>query len=310
MNNRQLQYFLEVFHCRSMKKAAAKIIISPQGLSKTIQALEAELGTALFERTSNGLIPTDAAIALKPHAEAVIAEYRLILEKATSSKTSSKRVFRIPSAYGEVQYLTTSFLRDFYDSFSSLTLDMAEMADPAAVECLKTGQAELAILPAPLDTALFYGTPLFVHDLCVIINKNHPLAEKRTICFQDLQNIPLACVGPDFHCFNNIINLFIQHGVRPIFFVETANHTVIRQIAEDNLAIGISLDFMTFGNPTPNTVIRPFANPKCVKTVFLAENTDTTLSADAYEVKEFILSWVQSNRSKLFHWDKNAPNID
>lgn len=308
MNNRQLQYFLEVFHCRSIKKAAAQIIISPQGLSKTIQSLETELGTKLFERTSNGLIPTDAAISLKPHAEAAIAEYRLILEKAAAGQTASKRVFRIPSAYGEVQYLTTSFLRDFYDSFPFLTLDLADMADPAAVECLKSGQAELAILPAPLDAALFSGTPLFAHDLCVIINKSHPLAKKRTICFHDLQNIPLACVGPGFNCFNNIINLFMQHGVRPIIFVETANHTVIRQIAEDNLAIGISLDFMTFGNPIHNTVVRPFANPKCVKTVYLAENAGTTLSSDAHAVKEFFLSWVQRNRTKLFHWNKESPD--
>lgn len=306
MNNRQLQYFLEVFHCRSMKKAAAKIIISPQGLSKTIQSLEAELGTALFERTPNGLIPTDAAITLKPHAEAVIAEYKLILEKTVADRAAQKLTFRIPSAYGELQYLTTGFLRDFYDRFSTLTLDLAEMADPNAVECLKSRQAELAILPAPLDTALFSGTPLFTHDLCVIIHKSHPLAKKRAICFQDLRNIPLACVGPGFHCFNHIINLFMQHGVRPTIFVETANHAVIRQIAEDNLAIGISLDFMTFGNPTRNTVIRPFANPKCVKSVYLAENANATLSADAHAVKEFFLTWIQNNRAKLFHWDKTV----
>lgn len=307
MNNRQLQYFLEVFRYRSIKKAAAKIIISPQGLSKTIQSLESELGATLFERTPNGLVPTNAAIALKPHAEAVIAEYRLILETAAVGQTAPKRVFQLPSAYGEVQYLTTDFLRDFYDSFPSLTLNLAEMADPAALECLKSGHAELAILPAPLDTALFSGAHLFAHDLCVIIHKSHPLAKKTSICFKDLRNVPVACVGPGFHCFNLIINLFMQHGVRPSIFVETANHTVIRQIAEDNLAIGISLDFMAFSSPPHNTVILPFANPKCVKTIYLAENAGASLSADAHAVKEFFLSWVQSNQDKLFHWDKKTP---
>lgn len=44
MNQRHLTYFLEVYKHRSISAAAKSLFISPQGLSKTILALEEELG--------------------------------------------------------------------------------------------------------------------------------------------------------------------------------------------------------------------------------------------------------------------------
>ena len=37
MSPRQLEYFLEIYNQKSIKKAAEKLIISPQAVSKTIK---------------------------------------------------------------------------------------------------------------------------------------------------------------------------------------------------------------------------------------------------------------------------------
>lgn len=62
MNQRQLSYFLEVYKQRSISTAAQSLFISPQGLSKTILALENELGVKLFTRSKNQMLPTKEAI--------------------------------------------------------------------------------------------------------------------------------------------------------------------------------------------------------------------------------------------------------
>lgn len=59
MNQRQLQYFLEVYNRKSVSQAAKALFISPQGISKTIASLEAELGVELFIHKSNHIIPTN-----------------------------------------------------------------------------------------------------------------------------------------------------------------------------------------------------------------------------------------------------------
>jgi len=48
MSPRQLEYFLEVYNYKSIKKAADKLIVSPQAISKTIKEIEIELNVKLF----------------------------------------------------------------------------------------------------------------------------------------------------------------------------------------------------------------------------------------------------------------------
>lgn len=302
MNNRQLSYFLEVFKYRSIKDAAKELIISPQGLSKTIQSLEEELNTILFNRTSKGLEPTKAAISLKPHAERVLEEY-IMIKNETTNQNIGKRVFTIVSTYGVFQYLTISFLKDFQNEYPDTILNFVEMTDYPAIDRLKSGEVELAILPSPLDTTVFTGQKLFTHRLCLVINTQNPLSQKDKVRFEDLRNQPLARPGREYICYSNQMNYFIQHGVQPLIYFETTNHSIIHSIAEHNLAVGITLDFLAFSNLRPNTAIRPFDDDNCVKTIYIAEKIHSILSPDAQAFKNFIISWVEDHKSQLFHWN-------
>ena len=64
MNQRQLKYFLEVYSTKSISKAAANLFVTPQGISKTIAALEKELNVSLFEHHHNRITPTKDAARL------------------------------------------------------------------------------------------------------------------------------------------------------------------------------------------------------------------------------------------------------
>ena len=81
MTFNQLRYFLEVYSFKSIKKAAEKIHVSTQGLSKTIIQLETELENTLFERKGSTLIPTTYADELYIHAYQIISSYQTITKK-------------------------------------------------------------------------------------------------------------------------------------------------------------------------------------------------------------------------------------
>lgn len=302
MNNRQLSYFLEAYKCRSIKLAAQNLIISPQGLSKTIQSLEEELNTALFRRTSKGIEPTNAAIALKPRAERVIEEYEAIKNEAVN-QTDGRRVFTIVSTNGIFQYLTVKFLQDFQKLFPDIVLNYVEMTDYPAIDKLKNGEVELALLPSPIDTTLFTGQHLFTNRLCLVVNKQHPLSKKDKIRIEDLKDEPLARPSREYACYSNQMNIFLDHGVTPNICFETTNFPIILCMAEQNLAIGITLDYMAFADPRPNTVIVPFDEDRCIKSVYITERLNCPLSSDACTFKLFMLEWLKNNKHQLFHWD-------
>lgn len=79
---RQIEHFEAVHRLRSFTRAAKEQYLSQSALSRSIRALEEELGQSLFDRTTHDVEPTDAASALIPHAVDVIAAVRQIEETA------------------------------------------------------------------------------------------------------------------------------------------------------------------------------------------------------------------------------------
>lgn len=94
MNKRQLLYFIEVYQRQNINNASEHLFISRQGVSKVIRSIEKELGQKLFTRTSEGVFPTDFAIALYPHALKLLDEYNYI-EGMNTLSTQKKSVLTI-----------------------------------------------------------------------------------------------------------------------------------------------------------------------------------------------------------------------
>jgi DNA-binding transcriptional LysR family regulator len=63
--------FLWVLKERSLSAAARALNLTQPTVGRHIAALEEALGLALFTRSQAGLMPTDAALALRSHAESM-----------------------------------------------------------------------------------------------------------------------------------------------------------------------------------------------------------------------------------------------
>lgn len=68
MNVVQLQYFIKVFDCQNYSDAATILSVSPQAVSKSIRALESELGLKLFEKRGSILHLTNYGEEILPIA--------------------------------------------------------------------------------------------------------------------------------------------------------------------------------------------------------------------------------------------------
>ena len=72
MDFKTLEYYRKIYEKRSIRQAAAELYISPQGLSRTLYALEEELQVRLFERSVKGLEPTRAGDYFYQEAEKLL----------------------------------------------------------------------------------------------------------------------------------------------------------------------------------------------------------------------------------------------
>jgi DNA-binding transcriptional LysR family regulator len=126
----------------SLSAAARALNLSQPTLGRHIEALEAVLGTILFERTLTGLKPTETALRLYEPVEAArnaLAEAVVRAEGATSELSGS---VRITSSTMMCHYVLPEMLYDLRQAFPQVAI---ELVPSDSVESLLLREADIAV---------------------------------------------------------------------------------------------------------------------------------------------------------------------
>ncbi|WP_244540349.1 LysR family transcriptional regulator [Kaistia soli] len=90
--------FLAVLAEGSLSAAARKLQLTQPTLGRHVAELEQTLGVALFTRSQSGLQPTEAALELRPHAEAMAAAAETLLRTASGEAADDRGTVRITAS--------------------------------------------------------------------------------------------------------------------------------------------------------------------------------------------------------------------
>jgi DNA-binding transcriptional LysR family regulator len=142
--------FGAVVEAGSLSAAARKLRLSQPTLGRHIEALEQELGIALFERTLQGLKPTDTALRLY---EPVAGAGRALSEAALMAEGSS-------AALGGTVRITASTVISHY-VLPPMLASLREAYPAVAVELVPSDSAEnLLLREADIAVRMFRPTQL------------------------------------------------------------------------------------------------------------------------------------------------------
>jgi DNA-binding transcriptional LysR family regulator len=89
---------LAVIRTGSLSRAARDLGLAQPSVGRQIAALERSLGAALFTRGPRGLAPTETALALLPHAEAMAASADSLRRAASGEPEGRRGVVRITAS--------------------------------------------------------------------------------------------------------------------------------------------------------------------------------------------------------------------
>ena len=198
MDERLLSCFVRVYELGSIHKAAEKIFVTPQAVSKMIKKLEEELGRGLFTRSPQGLHPTVYAHKLYSTANVILSECNRVRSEFTEESINAVSTLHIATTYGVPKYLTLQFVTDFYDTFPDVHLDLVEYPEYPIYDMLQSGRVDFAFLPQPVDLINYEADFCFSHDFRAIVHRDHPLADYKVIRYPDLNGYPIILKGRDF----------------------------------------------------------------------------------------------------------------
>jgi DNA-binding transcriptional LysR family regulator len=202
---RQLEHFVAVAEERHFTRAAARLHIVQSGLSASIRALEDEMGTALFERTTRRVNLTPAGHAFLEEARRVLMAAKVARSVVADMQSLQRGRLMIGAIQGLSPFIDLpKLLGDFHREYPNVEIRLSFDETGALIDGVLEGRLDIAFTqfveapPAELMARMLACDPLVL-----ACPNHHKLAGQ-----QDLQ---LADIARE-----NFIDLPIAHGTRQL----------------------------------------------------------------------------------------------
>lgn len=144
MELRQLRYFVKVCELRSMGRAAIELGVVTSALSQQISRLEGELSTRLLQRSSTGVIPTDAGVAFLQQAQLTLRHADEAVRAAQQARLSGHVSVGLAPTTASV--LGLPLIREMRARYPDVRLHLVESLSGNLASMLQSRQLDLAVL--------------------------------------------------------------------------------------------------------------------------------------------------------------------
>ena len=261
MEFRLLEYFLAVAREQNITAAAESLHISQPALSTQLKALETELGKQLLIRGVKGsrkVILTEEGMILRKRAEEMISLMRRTEEEITgSNETIAGNVF-IGTGETETVRLFAQVAKKMQQKYPDIRYHISSGNAEHVLEYLDKGLIDFGLLFTEIDPQKYEAVPVPIKDTWgVLMRKDSPLAEKETICPEDLWDKPL--IFPHQRGDNTYLSHWLQREETELHIVATYNLIFNASLLVDE-GLGYALCYDKLINTQgSNLCFRPFS---------------------------------------------------
>lgn len=182
-----MEYLVTLADEQQFTRAAAVCGVSQSGLSAAIRSLEDELGTTLFNRTTRRVEPTEAGLALLPHARTMLAQAgaaRDAVLRATHELSGSLRV-GAEQCLGFVD--VSALLERVRRRYPLVDLDFTQAGSLDLVAGVRDGSIDIAFVAAGDHLTRVRRTELGRRPVVLLAPPQHPLASLDAVDWADLR---------------------------------------------------------------------------------------------------------------------------
>lgn len=198
MEIRQLKYFVGVAEAGSISEASRRFYLSQSAISQQIKALEDELATTLFIRTSHHLSLTESGEMLLPLARQVVRSVNDCAERMADLNDMLCGDLTVGLTFSLEPYVRPAVVR-FLKAFPKVRLNVFYKSIPELRNMLFAHQVDMVLSVDRGDTTddTIVAEPVLDYKLCAIMRDTHPLASRPVLTFQEmaLQHFVLPEVG-------------------------------------------------------------------------------------------------------------------
>jgi LysR family nitrogen assimilation transcriptional regulator len=296
MTIKQLQYFLRIAELRSFSKAAAYLHVAQPALGLQTRKLEEELGVKLLNRHSRGVIPTEAGLLLRDHAQIILRQ----IDRAKLSVADLAGPPRGKIAVGLTPtlnlILATQLVERCRRDYPNVALAIVDAMSEDLMEWVENDRIDLAFSYNPAAVQGLVCEPLVTEDLCLIGPGNSAFANRDTVTLSDIADLPMILPSVSSGLRSVVEEATLKKGFELNVVLEIDSVTAMKEM----VAKGIGYAILPLGSVKREVedgriIARRFDHPTLSRDMYLVYSAKRPASKATNAIHELMRSVVHEN---------------
>ena len=194
MNIRHLEHFLAVAETGSFSRAAEQLFLTQSALSRSIQALESEVGGMLLDRIGKRSEPTPLGRQVAERARRIVLEADEMRRGVELMRKADAGVMRIGLGSGPGAMLMTPLMCHMAQNHPKVKVQITRGATELQLVQLRARQLDALVVDArripPAEDLRI--EPVAEMSAGWIARAGHPLQQRGALTLEDLLDYPIA----------------------------------------------------------------------------------------------------------------------
>ena len=193
----RLKHVVQVSRSGSITAAASSLNTSQSTVTKSVAAMERELGYTLFERTSHGVVMTEKGRGFLTRASRLLSDYEQLVEDGRQEFDSASSLVRAAICPVIVQGLINRAVCRVVQDHPEFRIHLQAVNPENGIGLLRRGDIDLLVCPIELleGDAGFEVTKIPAVRAGLFVRKGHKLAKAQSITPQEISDYPM--IGAD-----------------------------------------------------------------------------------------------------------------
>ncbi len=199
--------------------AAEHLYISQPALSRHISMLEKHLGVPLFQRNTQSVILTDAGRHFLNEIHKILSQYDALRNDLLLKSQGFDTQLRIGLPYYSMNDYLGPVPQIFVENYPQIKLSYFASDPDQCISALFQDQVDVIIIARlsfpNADRLCFHD--LYQEPLAVILNRKHPLANRKSIVLSELKDDTFLSIGSHYFSSNwlQVRSLCLKSGFEP-----------------------------------------------------------------------------------------------
>jgi DNA-binding transcriptional LysR family regulator len=186
-----LETFEAVASLGSFIAAARHLNITQPSVSSRIQRLEASLGAQLLIRTTRRVELTRHGTLLRAEAKRTLEGLRKLVGRFRNESMAGRKRVIVAATQMIAATMLPDVLRSHRERYPEIDVQLRDLQHKDAMQALTSGEADVAVVHFDRKDAHLKAQPLRDEPLVLIVQPNHPLANKSRVTPDEMAAYPL-----------------------------------------------------------------------------------------------------------------------